>query len=89
MTIAVVRRDLHLHGDGSEIGGPACAMAGHRRGMIARLAALVAMALLAGCASTKVTNNERLVNERLPKPDRIIIYDFVTSAADMPFWSIR
>ena len=40
--------------------------------------------LLAGCASTKVTNRERLVYDQLPKPNQILVYDFAASAADVP-----
>ena len=40
--------------------------------------------LLAGCASTKVTNRERLVYDQLPKPNQILVYDFAASVADVP-----
>lgn len=43
------------------------------------------LAILAtGCASTKVTSRERLVTEMLPRPGHIWIYDFGTTAADIP-----
>lgn len=45
---------------------------------------LFAVALLAGCASTKVTESQRLVYEQLPKPGHIWIYDFAASPADVP-----
>jgi hypothetical protein len=48
------------------------------------IAGLFAVVLLGGCASTKITNNAQLVNEQLPKPERILVYDFVSSAAQMP-----
>ncbi|HXI72861.1 MAG TPA: DUF4410 domain-containing protein [Verrucomicrobiae bacterium] len=40
--------------------------------------------LLAGCASTEVTNRERLVYEKLPRPDNILVYNFSSSPADVP-----
>jgi hypothetical protein len=40
-------------------------------------------AVAAGCASTKVTGQERLVNERLPRPGHIWVYDFSATAADV------
>jgi hypothetical protein len=44
----------------------------------------IGVMLLAGCASTNVTNRERLVYERLPRPNHIYISDFGASAADIP-----
>jgi uncharacterized protein DUF4410 len=46
-------------------------------------ACLIGVAILAGCASTKVTNNERLAYGKLPRPDHILIYDFGASASDI------
>jgi len=40
--------------------------------------------LLAGCASTKVTNREELVTGFLPKPATVWVYDFAATAADVP-----
>jgi hypothetical protein len=40
--------------------------------------------VVAGCATTKVTRQERLVDGPLPRPDRIWVYDFVATAADVP-----
>ena len=37
---------------------------------------LLALVVLAGCASTKVTSQERLVTEKLPRPGHILVYDF-------------
>lgn len=47
-------------------------------------AGLFALTFLAGCASTKVTNRERLVYDLLPKPNNILVYDFGATAADIP-----
>jgi len=40
--------------------------------------------LLAGCASTKVSNRERLVYDKLPRPDNILVYNFASTPADVP-----
>jgi Domain of unknown function (DUF4410) len=40
--------------------------------------------IIAGCASTKVENRERLVYDRLPRPTHIYVYDFASSPADVP-----
>ena len=34
--------------------------------------------------TTKVTNREQLVTEKLPQPNQILVYDFSASAADVP-----
>ena len=47
-------------------------------------ACLLAALVVAGCASTKVTDQTRLVNERLPRPNQILVYDFSASPADVP-----
>ena len=44
----------------------------------------VLILLLAGCASTEVSNRERLVYEKLPRPNQILVYDFASSAVDVP-----
>lgn len=44
----------------------------------------VAMAVVAGCASTKVTDRKILVHDKLPRPDHILVYDFAATPADMP-----
>jgi len=40
--------------------------------------------LMAGCASTKVTDRDRLVYERLPRPNHIFVYNFADTSADVP-----
>jgi len=42
------------------------------------------MLLVAGCASTKVTNQETVVTGQLPWPGNILVYDFAATAADVP-----
>jgi hypothetical protein len=44
----------------------------------------MAFALLAGCATTKVSDRQQLVTGQLPRPNQIWVYDFAASAADVP-----
>jgi hypothetical protein len=44
----------------------------------------LSLLLIAGCASTKVTSRERSVTGDVPRPDRIWVYDFVATPADVP-----
>lgn len=44
--------------------------------------------LLAGCASTKISNRQQNVTEQLPRPGHIWIYDFVATPADVPANSV-
>jgi uncharacterized protein DUF4410 len=54
----------------------------------ASLAAALGISLLiVGCTSTKVTDREPYEGRRLAQPDRIIVYDFAATAADLPEWS--
>ena len=48
------------------------------------LISLTGLCLSMGCASTKVTKNPMLVNEKLPRPGHILVYDFVATPADVP-----
>lgn len=47
-------------------------------------ACLVALVAAGGCAKTTVTDREFYTGERLPRPARIIVYDFVGNPADVP-----
>ena len=47
-------------------------------------ACLFALVVIAGCASTKVSDRQPLVTERLPRPNRIWVYDFVATPTDVP-----
>jgi hypothetical protein len=59
------------------------------RGRIATfVSCLVAMVVVAGCASTKVTNREQLVTGQLPRPNHILVYNFVATPADVPADSV-
>ena len=45
---------------------------------------LFVVVLIAGCASSKVTDRQQLVTERIPRPDHILVYDFVATRDDVP-----
>ena len=45
---------------------------------------LFALLVIAGCASTKITNREPVVTGQLPRPAQIWVYDFAATAADLP-----
>ncbi len=48
---------------------------------------LVAVVVVGGCASTKVSDRQILVTEKAPRPDHILIYDFAATPADVPAYS--
>jgi len=45
---------------------------------------LFALAVVAGCASTKVTNRQQLAGNDIPRPNHILVYDFAATPADIP-----
>ena len=49
---------------------------------------LFVLVVLAGCASTKVTNQEIYVTEKIARPDHIFVYDFAATPADVPASSV-
>ena len=50
-----------------------------------RLAASIVVGLaLAGCATTQVTEQSASMGERIARPNRIIVYDFAGTPADIP-----
>jgi hypothetical protein len=44
---------------------------------------LLAMVMIAACASTKITSSNQTVTEKLPRPDNIWVYDFAATDADV------
>ena len=44
----------------------------------------LALVLVAGCASTELSNRERYEGAPLARPDHIIIHDFTANPADVP-----
>ena len=45
---------------------------------------LFVLVIVAGCASTEVSKRQILVHHRIPRPDRILVYDFIANPAEMP-----
>ena len=45
---------------------------------------LLALLVIAGCASTKITGRDEIVTEKLPRPAHIWVYDFAATPADIP-----
>jgi len=48
------------------------------------LLCILALVVVAGCASTKVTEQTPMVKETIARPNRIWVYDFVAAPADVP-----
>jgi hypothetical protein len=48
---------------------------------------LFALVVVAGCASTEVTERQRYQGAKLARPDRIIVHDFTGNPADVPPYS--
>ena len=42
------------------------------------------MLMVAGCAKTTITNRDQLVTGQLPRPEHILVYDFVATPGDVP-----
>src|SRR6266403_5136911 len=45
---------------------------------------LLAMVMVAGCASTNVTQQTPAVKEGVVRPNRIWVYNFIANSSDMP-----
>jgi hypothetical protein len=54
---------------------------------IRMLATLSAFVLAIGCASTTVSQRQMYEGPKLPRPERILIYDFAASQSDIPSWA--
>jgi len=48
------------------------------------ISSFFALVVVAGCASTNVTNRQQIVTGQLPRPNEIWVYDFAATAADVP-----
>jgi hypothetical protein len=51
------------------------------------IAAILTAVTALGCASTQITEREAYQGRRLPRPDRVFVYDFAATAADLPAFS--
>ncbi len=56
-------------------------------GLIVIVPFIFALVVLGGCASTKVTDQQIYVMEKVPRPDLIVVYDFAATPADVPAYS--
>jgi len=45
---------------------------------------LLALLVIAGCASTKIDSRNELVTQKLPRPNTIWVHDFAATPADVP-----
>ncbi len=56
---------------------------------VARIAlCMLALVMAVGCASTKVTGRDsKIGTEKIAKPERIYVYPFAATHADVPSWS--
>ncbi len=48
---------------------------------------LLAVLLLAGCSTIKVSDREEYDGASIPRPARILVYDFAADANDLPDWA--
>jgi len=48
------------------------------------LVCLLALPVIAGCASTKVISRDEAAVAKLPRPNTIWVYDFAATPADVP-----
>lgn len=52
------------------------------------MSCVLALGVVAGCASTKVTNQQsRIAGATLPQPETIYVYPFAATPDDIPAWS--
>ena len=50
---------------------------------------LFALVVASGCASTEITNHEsKIGTKKIAKPERIYVYPFAATPADIPTWSV-
>ena len=50
---------------------------------------VLALGMAVGCASTEVTKRDsKIGTEKIPRPDRIYVYPFAATPADIPSWSV-
>ena len=49
---------------------------------------MLSLVIIVGCASTETSNRQILVDEMVPRPDHIWVYDFAATAAEVPADSV-
>ncbi|MDR4506647.1 MAG: DUF4410 domain-containing protein [Candidatus Brocadiaceae bacterium] len=55
-----------------------------RKKALSIVAGLFALAFIVGCSSTKVSDRHQLVFGKLPRPDNILVFDFVATHGEVP-----
>jgi hypothetical protein len=56
--------------------------------VVSIVSCVLALVVAAGCASTKVTGRDsKIGTEKIARPDRIYVYPFAATPADIPSWS--
>src|SRR5208337_5082240 len=55
-----------------------------QRGPNKLVACLIVLAVMAGCASTTVSDRQQVASGYLPRPAQIWVYDFAATPADVP-----
>ena len=48
------------------------------------IAFLFVLGAISGCASSKVSDRQQMVKGDIPKPDHILIYEFIVTTPDAP-----
>jgi hypothetical protein len=76
-------RLLHSHALWRENPPSICSRRSALRALISAAPWLFALVVLAGCASSKVTSHQPYEG-KIARPDRIIVYDFAATPADLP-----
>ncbi|HBM14788.1 MAG TPA: hypothetical protein DD381_00330 [Lentisphaeria bacterium] len=56
----------------------------HSKRIFVLLFSALALTAITGCQSTKLVEQNQLVEEKLPKPGTIYVYDFIANKADVP-----
>src|SRR5271165_6779993 len=55
-----------------------------QRGLNKFVASLIVVAIMAGCASTTISDRQQVANGYLPRPGQIWVYPFAATPADVP-----
>ncbi len=58
--------------------------ANRRKALLGAVWGALALFIVSGCASTKVTSRQVFVTGQLPRPNHILVYDFAATPADGP-----
>jgi len=56
---------------------------------LSRSGVLFALLFAAGCTSTQVAPSQQFAGGPLPRPGRIVVYDFAATPGDLPGWAVE